>query len=405
MVNYLWFLIRNTYNMISFSNSNYSFEDFFAGIKNELSNIDYSFFTTEFSFEIIKYFIIPFLLFLIVLLVILLIANRYGFEKKLILKKEVEVKINDFLTEIIFSDYTPKETKEKINLFKEQEVPFRKKWCKAIILNNIITVKRNINGVNPNQMLLIYKYFGFHAYSDKLIRSSNWENKLLGIYHYQILEYKIKTGHIRPNIYVKNKFLKSNALIAVISLSDEKFEFLSKYQKKISTADELKILDIIYQKKSALPKNINDWIHNKNSSIVTLAIKLMVRYRESLTIDQIKHLLTNPNDRVRKETLSAIRTLYAIEASDILIDYYKAETNKRNKISALKTMSVIGDNKTKDFIVSIMTQEKDLEIKFEMINCIIKIDKTFFDTYKTDDLSENDVVNRIILHVNNPHLN
>ncbi len=77
MVNYLWFLIRNTYNMISFSNSNYSFEDFFAGIKNELSNIDYSFFTTEFSFEIIKYFIIPFLLFVIVLLVILLMANRY----------------------------------------------------------------------------------------------------------------------------------------------------------------------------------------------------------------------------------------------------------------------------------------------------------------------------------------
>lgn len=405
MVNYLWFLIRNTYNMISFSNSNYSFEDFFAGIKNELSNIDYSFFTTEFSFEIIKYIIIPFLLFLIVLLVILLIANRYGFEKKLILKKEVEVKINDFLTEIIFSDYTPKETKEKINLFKEQEVPFRKKWCKAIILNNIITVKRNINGVNPNQMLLIYKYFGFHAYSDKLIRSSNWENKLLGIYHYQILEYKIKTGHIRPNIYVKNKFLKSNALIAVISLSDEKFEFLSKYQKKISTADELKILDIIYQKKSALPKNINDWIHNKNSSIVTLAIKLMVRYRESLTIDQINYLLTNPNDRVRKETLSAIRTLYTIEASDILIDYYKAETNKRNKISTLKTMSVIGDNETKDFIASIMTQEKDLEVKFEMINCIIKIDKTFFDTYKSDDISENEVVNRIILHVNNPHLN
>ncbi len=405
MVNYLWFLIRNTYNMIFFSNSNSSFEDFFAGAKKELSNINYSFFTTEFSYEILKYFVIPFLLFLIILLVILLIANRYGFEKKLILKKEVEIKINDFLTEIIFSDYTPQETKEKINLFKEQEVPFKKKWCRGIILNNIITVKRNINGVNPNQMLLIYKYFGFHAYSDKLIRSSNWENKLLGIYHYQILEYKIKTGHIRPNIYVKNKFLKSNALIAVISLSDEKFEFLSKYQKKISTADELKILDIIYQKKSALPKNINDWIHNKNSSIVTLAIKLMVRYRESLTIDQIKHLLTNPNDRVRKETLSAIRTLYTIEASDILIDYYKAETNKRNKISTLKTMSVIGDNETKDFIASIMTQEKDLEVKFEMINCIIKIDKTFFDTYKSDDISENEVVNRIILHVNNPHLN
>jgi hypothetical protein len=335
----------------------------------------------------------------------MLIANRYGFERKLILKWDVEIKINDFLTEIILSDYEAKEINEKIQLFKKQEVPFEKKWCKGIILNKIITIKRNISGVNPNQMLLIYKYFGFHKYSDRLIRSSSWEKKLLGIYHYQILEYKIKTGHIRPNIYVKNKFLKSNALIAVISLSDEKFEFLNKYEKKISTADELKILDIIYQKKSILPKNINDWIHNKNSSIVTLGIKLMVRYRESLSVAQIEYLLESNSIKVRKETLLAIRTLYIIEANDVLITYYKTEEDKRNKISALKTMGSIGDDETKHFIASIITEEKDLEIKFEIINSIIKIDKTFFEHYKMEDSSESEVINRIILHVNNPHLN
>jgi hypothetical protein len=40
-------------------------------------------------------------------------------------------------------------------------------------------------------MLLIYKYFDFQTYSRKLIKSSSWENKLLAIYHYQILEIKI----------------------------------------------------------------------------------------------------------------------------------------------------------------------------------------------------------------------
>jgi hypothetical protein len=204
---------------------------------------------------------------------------------------------------------------------------------------------------------------------------------------------------------VKNKFLKSNALIAVISLSDEKFEFLNKYQKKISTADELKILDIIYQKKSSLPKNINDWIHNKNSSIVTLGIKLMIRYRESLSVDQIEYLLKSKSIKVRKEALLAIRTLYIIEANDLLLKYYKTEKEKRNKISALKTMGSIGDENIKNFIVNIIPEEKDLEIKFEIINSIIKIDKTFFENYKIEDLSEREVINRIILHVNNPHLN
>ncbi|MES2805264.1 HEAT repeat domain-containing protein [Flavobacterium sp. 11] len=404
MTNYLYNLLKHITNITTLLFKKLDAEISYKTIKNELLTFNYSLFKAEFSFDLFKYIIIPFLLIVIISFVILLIVNRYGFEKKIIIKNEVDIKINDFLTEIIFSNYDSKHIKEQIKLFKE-EVPFKKKWCKGIILNKIITIKRNINGVNPHQMLLIYKYFGFHDYSKKLIRSRSWENKLLGIYHYQILEYKIKTGYIRPNIYVKNKFLKSNALIAVISLSDQKFDFLSNYEKQISYADELKILDIIHQKKSALPKKINEWLYNKNSSVVILAIKLMIRYRETLTIDQISHLLNNTNSKVRRETYLVIRNLYIIEANELLINHYSKETDKRNKISALKTMGAIGDNDTKDFALSILLAESDLEIKFEIVNCINKIDATFFNTYKTEDASENEIIKRIVLHVNNPYLN
>ncbi|MES2576637.1 MAG: hypothetical protein V4589_03435 [Bacteroidota bacterium] len=404
MTHYLYNLLKDITDITAFLSKKLDAEISYKNIKNELLTLNYSFFKAEFSHDLFKYILIPFLLIVIISLVLLLIVNRYGFEKKIIIKNEVDIKINDFLTEIIFSDYDSKYIKEQIKLFKE-EVPFKKKWCKGIILNKIITIKRNINGVNPHQMLLIYKYFGFHDYSDKLIKSRSWENKLLGIYHYQILEYKIKTGYIRPNIYVKNKFLKSNALIAVISLSDQKFDFLSNYEKQISYADELKILDIIHQKKSALPKKINEWLYNKNSSVVILAIKLMIRYRETLTIDQISHLLNNTNSKVRRETYLVIRNLYIIEANELLINHYSKETDKRNKISALKTMGAIGDNDTKDFALSILLAESDLEIKFEIVNCINKIDATFFNTYKTEDASENEIIKRIVLHVNNPYLN
>jgi hypothetical protein len=338
-------------------------------------------------------------------LVIILIINRYGFEKKIIIKNEIDAKTDDFLTEIIFSNYTIPSIKNKINQFIE-EVPFKKKWCRNIILIKIITIKQNINGVDPNLILVIYKHFGFHNFSKKLILSRKWRDKLLGIYHYQTLEYKIKTGYIRPYINNNtNKFLNSNALIAVMILSDNKFELLSNYEKKISNADELKILDIIYQKKSSLPKKINDWLYNKNSSVVILAIKIMVRYREHLKEHQINYLLSSNNDTIRRETLLAIRDLYIVEANDFLINHYKKETNKRNKISALKTFGIIGDDKTKDFVADLLSDEKDLEIKFEMVNCINKIDPTFFKNYIIEDALENNIINRILLHVNNPYLN
>jgi hypothetical protein len=398
MIHCLCILIKNAnyINYISFSKLN--IDKFYI-----IDFINESTFTADFFYDFFKYFAIPFLLLIILTLILLLIINRYNFEKFLIPKNEIEIKIDGFLTEIIFSNYDAKHIKEKINLFKE-EIPFKRKWCRDLIINKIITIKQNIYNINPNQLLLIYKYFGFQDYSKKLIRNRKWHRKTLGIYHYQMLDYKIKKGYIKPYINSKNKFLKSNALIALISLSDEKFEFLKNYQEKISRADELKILDIIYQNKSHLPKKINRWLHNENSSIVILAIKLMVQYRKTLKTSQISFLLSCADAMIRKETLLAIRELIITDSNDILINHYANETDKRNKISTLKTLGIIGNDKTKDYVSTLLLEEKDLEIKFEIINCINKIDYAFFKNYKIEDEIENDIINRIVLHVNNPYL-
>lgn len=363
-----------------------------------------SFFTTGFLFDVMKYILVPFLLLVIITIILLLIKNRYDYENKIILKKEIDIKVNDFLAEIILSNYSTVSIQERIKLFKD-DVPFKQKWCKNLILNTILAIKRNINEINPHQMLLIYKYFGFQEYSRKLIKSNSSTNKLLAIYHYQILEYKIKTGYIRPYLYVKNKFLKSNALIATITLSDQKFDFLSSYENKISNADQLKILDIIYQRKAVLPTKINEWLYNENSSIVLLAIKLMIQYSTTLTKSQISHLFTSTDDRIRNETFLLIRHLYIIEANAILMHQYCQETEQSNKISALKSLAVIGNNRTKSFALGLISKEKDLEIKFEIINCINKLDGRFFKNFKIADPIEKNIINRILLHVNCPYLN
>ena len=172
---------------------------------------------------------------------------------------------------------------------------------------------------------------------------------------------------------MKNKFLKSNALIAIISLSGQKLDFLSNYENIISNADQIKILDIVYQKKLILPEKINEWLYSKNSSVVVLAIKLMIRYSKTLTIAEITHLFTSTDNEIRNETFELIQHLYIVEANSIVIHQYNQETQKSTKISALKTMAVIGNLETKDFVLSLISKETDLEIKFEVINCINKI--------------------------------
>lgn len=357
-----------------------------------------------FLYNSLYYCFIPLLLITILVLIFSLLIKRYLFDKLVIKKKDLDNQLNAFFTELFFSNYSAKEIKDQTIAFK-QRIPFDKKWCKYLILKKLINIKQNINGVKPNQILLIYKYFGLESYSKKLIKSKKWYNKSLGIYHYQTLDYKIKKGRIKTYLKHKNSFLKSNTLIALISLSDEKFNFLDDYQEQISRAEELKILDIIYQNKSSLPKDISSWLYNKNYSIVILSIKLMIRYREPLSIAQIQYLLSSTNAMVRRETLLAIRELIIVEANELLINHYETEPIKRNKISALKTLGVLSNHQNIAFASDLLFKENDLEIKFEIIHCINKIDRSFFQNFKTVDPIENDIIKRIVLHVNNPHLN
>lgn len=363
-----------------------------------------NFFTAEFILSVLKYLVIPLFTLFLLMLIFSLIVNRFKFEQLGAKKKEIDTLLNDFLTEIIFSNHNGNELKKKIADFKNT-IPYNEKWCRYLILNKLIHFKQNIHGFDQNQILLIYKYFGLQSYSQRLINDRRWYYKSLGIYHYQVLDYKIKKGQLKSFLNHKNKYLRSNALIATIALSDEKFGVLDNYHEKISKADEIKILDIIYQKKSNLPENIVKWIYHKNNSIVILALKLLIRYREKLTVPQITYLLLNTDILVRKETLLAIRELKIYEANEILINYYDKEYNKRNKISCLKTLGIIGNEKTLKFVLDILTLEKDLEIKFELVNCINKIDKTFFESYTVDDETENNIIKKIVLHVTNPYLN
>ncbi|MEO8235903.1 MAG: HEAT repeat domain-containing protein [Flavobacterium sp.] len=361
-------------------------------------------FTAHFFYIFLKYLAIPFLIIVLLYFIVLLILSRFYLDKLSIKKSDIDKSINDFLTDLIFSNYSSEETKLKIDEFKKSEI-FQNKWCKHLILNKLIHIKQNIKEVNQNLVLIIYKQFDLNLYSEKLISRKKWYYKSLGFYHYQSLDYKIKKRHIKPYLSSKNRYLKSNALIALIALSDEKFDILNNYHKKIPNADELKILDLIYQKESVIPESINTWLENSNSSIIILAIKLIVRYREPLTLSKITYLLLHPDKNVRKEIILAIRELVVFDANDILIAHFKKESDIRNKISILKTLGAIGGERTKDFATQILFEEKNIDIKFEIINCINRIDKSYFNNFKIEDEDENNLINKIILHVNNPYLN
>jgi len=352
------------------------------------------------------YFFIPLIFLFVVLIIVYLLYSRYAVDKNENNEENIENDTNYFLTDLIFSDYTAPEMKIKINEFKKHYKLNNN--LKKYILNKIIHIKENLNETNEHTILLIYKYFGFDEISNKLIKSKSWYSKSEALYQYQNIGYKIKTGHVRPLLESKNPSLRSNAIIALISLSDEKFDVLDNYKYNISKADEVKILDVIYRKKSSIPKNINNWLKSKNDSIVIIAIKLIVRFRHKhdISLEQITFLLASENKTVRKEAILAIRELVLFEANEILMNHYSKETNLRNKISIIKTLNVIGTTENIDFLSTLLKEDENLELdlKLEIVNFINKTNPSFFNNFKFEDELKNTELQKMIAHSNCPYL-
>ncbi|NJM78868.1 MAG: hypothetical protein HC854_03170 [Flavobacterium sp.] len=285
---------------------------------------------------------IPLIIFFVVTIISTLVYNRYQDDKFVKNINEIEEHINSFLISTIFSESDTSSLKKTIKEFDKKYINNDDR-LKKYVFEKIIHIKENINDIYEHRIILIYKYFKFDKLTNSLIRKSNWQDKSEAFYHYQSLDYKIKKGHIKKYLNSKNPQLKSNAIIAYISLSDEKFSYLDNFEYPISKADELKILNIIYKKKATMPKNIEQWLDNKNVSIVAIAIKLMMRYKHKLTNEQTYKLLQNEDKKVRKETIIASRELFNFEVSDILLNHYPKETSPTNKIILLQTLSEIGN--------------------------------------------------------------
>ncbi len=359
--------------------------------------------TTTDVYLFLKYFLIPVLLVFILSIMLVVLFRRYSLDKIDLKKSKLEDIVNTFLTDVIFSEYTSEEIITKIDIFKK-EVVGKNNTLEKFVLEKLLHIKQNVQQMNQEKFILIYEYFGFNVYTERLISCRDWQKKSEGFLQYQILDYKFKKELITPYLKSKNPQLRSNALVAMISLSDENLDVLDNAEISISRAEELKILDILYQKEIEIPTNINKWLNSKNDSIVVIALKLIMRYKHVLTNTQLSALLNNSNYSIRKETIATIRELNIKNANDILIEHYQKETSLRNKVLILKTFQKNGNTNTKNYTLSLLSNENNLDLKFEIVNCIYQIDKNFLSYFVARNKQEEDLINKMLLHHKNPYL-
>lgn len=340
--------------------------------------------------------------FLFLILVILLITNRMRYESYKSRIKSTRSKIDAFLTTLLFSFTDEESIIAEIQSFKEQ-IPFEKRWCKKIILNEIISLNQNLKGEITKNIHLIYEQFDLFNYTLTFLNHKKWYVKSLGIYQLQTLEYSKGQSYVRPYLNHPNKILVSNAYFGLISLASDNLDFLNNYPDSISLKNEIKIMDILHSKKPPIPTNLKDWIKSKNPSVVKLGIKFMVFYNCFNDTQLILNLLHSDDKTIRHEVIIAVHDLFIIGAEKVLIDQFPKE-EKENQIAILKSLSAIGTKTTENFINDLLKYSEDKDVKLEAVYTLNKINSHYFENEFGIDFTGNDEISKMEKHVKDPYI-
>lgn len=348
-------------------------------------------------YAFLQNYFIPFSLLFLMTIVTIIVHRRMNLDKTDQRKMELEDKTNDFLTDVIFLNYNHIEILAKIDQFNLEVVQNCPK-IRSFVQKKILKIKQSIKDMNHDRIIFIYNTFGFDKETERMLKHGDWADKSEAFEHYTILDAKHKVLTIKPYLSSNNDFLRSNALIALISLSDQNFDILNDIDFEISKADEIKILNVIYEKEVPLPSNIEQWLMSANASTVSIAIKLAVRYQYGFSAEQLEHLLHHSNPMIRREIIKAIRDLKIDEVGNLLIELYKVETFLKNKLTILKTLRPDNKGIVLNFLKKNFFKETNTDLKFQLVSAIHMFDKKFFDQIVYENPQEQAMINQMLSH-------
>ena len=331
----------------------------------------------------LKNYIIPLLLITIALSIFVLLLKRIYYEYSKPYRQTVTNKVEDFLTEIILSKPNEETINKKLLQFKK-EIPLHKSWCKELVINDMIRFKHSLKGKTSESIFFFYQVLNLNKYSVRLIRDFRSYNKCEGFYHFQALDYKKGNSIIKPYLKHPNIVVRTNANMAFLSLSKNYMESFNELPSTISHLYTIKIMDLLHEKKFAIPKNIDQWIETNKNSITKLGLKIMTFYNYRNKASEIIAFLKNEDDSLKKEAIIAIRKLFLTEAKeDLTVLFNKVPIEIQLEI--LETLKVIGDKDIVSFLEHEIQIQTDKDLKLKAVDCLNEISKTALDKLSAAD--------------------
>lgn len=256
----------------------------------------------------------PFLVYSIILFIVIsvilfvfIVMSRKKKQKKEKLEKDYAVHIEKMLFSVIFDGINYSDIKADDTYRPMLPDPL----FRRVLMKSVINLHQNYEGVYAKKLERFY--FESHLIQDSFrrLKSRRWEVKCKGIKQLAEMNVSKASSSLIKLSHSRNKTLKITAISACVKLNGiQGITHLVNHKDPIDNWTQLNIIDAFKQHNLKDAAGLEVLLTSRNSSVISLCLKIIQSLYLSEKVLHIKELISNsPNTMVQFEAQNVLKIL------------------------------------------------------------------------------------------------
>jgi len=285
-----------------------------------------------------------------------LFVYKFYAERKDQRVKSLEDKYMVLLSGVIFGDEGEEE--QRLKLIQHFKKRYLKNKLKRIVLRKqLLKLHQSITGNSADILIELYNDLKLYKDPLKVLKETDWSRRAEAVRELVQVRYLRVIPKLEKLARHENHVLRLEAQLGLIALSEEHpFHFLNHTKSVLTKWHQICLKEMAKKMNPEKLPEFSQWFHSPNASVIEFSLNMTVSFNQFGASIQIVDLLQHKNEGVRKLAIRALGTMMVTEASFQLMNIYYHETES-NQIEILKTLAIIGDSDTIQFLENVMLNE------------------------------------------------
>lgn len=285
-----------------------------------------------------------------------------GVKRNKIKKRELGPIVSEFL----FFDEKTASLEDKNNYvclkIKIRQM-LKNKRNRKILAEVLVELSQDLSGETLKSLHKLYKDLGLDNDALEKLKSWRWHTISQGIV--ELTQMKVTDSYNKITKFVNGSrgVIRKQSVIAIVSLKDEGINyFLDTTQHKISEWQQLKLLEILQNKKNYNPPSFKNWLFSKNVDTVLFALRLVKHYDQSDANSSIVQLIRHKNSQIRQVAIQCVSEFNVVEARESLKKIFNTSTND-TKLLIIEALESLGFAEDVQFLNTIENRKEVFAVK------------------------------------------